>query len=45
MASGYSGRLVKWYNFGLQNRRRRFDSYIARTYEEAAHVGGLFIGG
>ena len=26
------GRLVKWYNFGLQNRRRRFDSYIARIF-------------
>src|SRR3989338_5510151 len=30
------GRLVKWYNFGLQNRRRRFDSYIARLRHDVA---------
>src|SRR5665213_854361 len=27
---GREGRLVKWYNFGLQNRCRGFDSLIAR---------------
>lgn len=31
IASLETGRLVKWYNFGLQNRCREFDSLIARS--------------
>ena len=30
------GRLVKWHNFGLQNRRWGFDSLIARICEKSA---------